>query len=268
MEADRVSRSAARNRTAGRPVSRRGPNPHRRARMPRQKRDPAARQPSPYERAGSEAVNATVARVAPAVLGLLGGWPAPSRPAIVEALAGRHPKDDVVHTLIRLAVTGQVVETAAGTSLAASSRDHALPWRSWPVHHRLTGPVRRPAAPASAAAARPRSSPAPRPRPGGRAPAAAPRRSPRARRRGSSGSSPGSGTAGQRPASVPIRDRHRSTSPSSGATRSAKTSLCRPWAPPHLSRLRTVPRSSQASTRLTTATGLSSTPRSVSSRSR
>ena len=27
--------------------------------MPREKRDPAARKPSPYERAGSEAVNAT-----------------------------------------------------------------------------------------------------------------------------------------------------------------------------------------------------------------
>ena len=32
--------------------------------MPRQKRDPAASRPSPYERAGSEAVNATVARAA------------------------------------------------------------------------------------------------------------------------------------------------------------------------------------------------------------
>jgi hypothetical protein len=29
----------------------------------------------------------------------------------VEVLAGRHAKDDVVQALIRLAVTGQVVET-------------------------------------------------------------------------------------------------------------------------------------------------------------
>ena len=79
--------------------------------MPREKRDPAARDPSPYERAGSEAVNAMVARVAPAILGLLGDGVPRSKPAIVEALAGRHPRDDVVHTLIRLAVTGQVVET-------------------------------------------------------------------------------------------------------------------------------------------------------------
>src|SRR3954470_24734131 len=41
--------------------------PHHRARMPRDKKDP-----SPYERAGSEAINATVARVTPAVLELLG----------------------------------------------------------------------------------------------------------------------------------------------------------------------------------------------------
>ena len=74
--------------------------------MPRDKKHP-----SPYERAGSEAVNATVARVAPAVLGLLADGLPRSKPAIVEALAGRHARDDVVHTLIRLAVTGQVVET-------------------------------------------------------------------------------------------------------------------------------------------------------------
>jgi hypothetical protein len=72
---------------------------------------PSTRRPSPYEDAGSEAVNATVARVAPAILELLADGVPRSRPAIVEALAGRHPKDDVVHALIRLAVTGQVVET-------------------------------------------------------------------------------------------------------------------------------------------------------------
>ena len=79
--------------------------------MPRQKRDPAAPRPSPYERAGSEAINAMVTRVAPAILELLADGVPRSKPAIVEALAGRHARDDVVHTLIRLAVTGQVVET-------------------------------------------------------------------------------------------------------------------------------------------------------------
>ena len=88
--------------------------------MPRAKRDPAARKPSPYEGAGSEAVNAMVARVAPAILELLGDGVPRSKPAIVEALAGRHARDDVVHTPIRLAVTGQVVDTGGKYALAAS----------------------------------------------------------------------------------------------------------------------------------------------------
>ena len=85
--------------------------------MPRDKKDP-----SPYERAGSEAINAMVARTAPAVLELLGDGVPRTKAIIVEALAGRHGKDDVVHTLIRLAVTGQVVETGGRYILAASER--------------------------------------------------------------------------------------------------------------------------------------------------
>jgi hypothetical protein len=77
------------------------------------------RRPSLYEGAGSEAINATVARVAPATLELLADGVPRSRPAIVEALAGRHARDDVVHTLIRLAVTGRVVETGGKYTLAA-----------------------------------------------------------------------------------------------------------------------------------------------------
>ncbi len=87
--------------------------------MPRQKRDPAVPRPSPYERAGSEAVNATVARVAPAVLELLADGLPRSRPAIVEALAGRHDKQEIAHTLIRLAATGRVVETGGKYTVAA-----------------------------------------------------------------------------------------------------------------------------------------------------
>ena len=86
--------------------------------MPREKRDPAVRKPSHYEGAGSEAINATVARTAPAVLGLLGDGVPRSKPAIIEALASRHARDDVVHTLIRLAVTGRVVETDGRYTLA------------------------------------------------------------------------------------------------------------------------------------------------------
>jgi hypothetical protein len=78
------------------------------------------RKPSPYENAGSAAVNATVERVAPAILELLGdGVPRP-KAAVVEALAGRHDKQDVVHALIRLAVTGRVEETGGKYALPAT----------------------------------------------------------------------------------------------------------------------------------------------------
>jgi hypothetical protein len=84
--------------------------------MPRAKRPSPA---SPYERAGSEAISATVARPAPAVLELLGDGVPRSKPAIVEALAGRHDRQDVIHALIRLAVTGQVSEAGGKYALAA-----------------------------------------------------------------------------------------------------------------------------------------------------
>jgi hypothetical protein len=59
---------------------------------------------------GSAEIEAMVARTAPAILELLGdGTPRP-RSAIITALADRHPKEDVVRTLMRLAVTGQLSE--------------------------------------------------------------------------------------------------------------------------------------------------------------
>jgi hypothetical protein len=69
-------------------------------------------------------MHATVARVAPAVLALLGGGVPRSRRAIVAALTDRHPKDEVARTLMRLAVTGRLAEvggkyTLAGTEEAA-----------------------------------------------------------------------------------------------------------------------------------------------------
>jgi hypothetical protein len=82
---------------------------------------PSPRKPSPYERAGSAELNAMVARTAPAILEpLADGVPRP-KPAIVKALAGRHARDDVVHTLIRLAVTGQVSEAGGKYVLAVAS---------------------------------------------------------------------------------------------------------------------------------------------------
>jgi hypothetical protein len=88
--------------------------------MPHDKRDPAVRNPSPYDNAGSEAINATIERVAPAILELLGDGLPRTKPAIVEALAGRHDRQDVVHALIRLAVTGRVEDTGGRYALATS----------------------------------------------------------------------------------------------------------------------------------------------------
>jgi hypothetical protein len=83
----------------------------------------STRKPSPYERAGSASVNAMVERVAPSILGLLADGGPRTRPAIVEALAGRHDKQDVVHALIRLAVTGEVEDTGGRYSLATPGGD-------------------------------------------------------------------------------------------------------------------------------------------------
>jgi len=80
----------------------------------------APRQPSPYERAGSAEINAMVERVAPAILGLLDDGVPRRKPAIIEALAGRHDRQDVVHALIRLAVTGRVEEAGGRYALGAA----------------------------------------------------------------------------------------------------------------------------------------------------
>jgi len=62
-----------------------------------------------------------VARTAPAVLDLLADGVPRSKAAIVAALADRHAKEDVVRTLMRLAVTGRVEETGGRYTLAAES---------------------------------------------------------------------------------------------------------------------------------------------------
>jgi hypothetical protein len=93
--------------------------------MPRAK-TPATRNTSPYEGAGSNAVNAMVARTAPAILGLLADGMPRSKAAVAEALAGQHDRQDVIHTLIRLAVTGQVQEKGGKyrPGAAAEPRSH------------------------------------------------------------------------------------------------------------------------------------------------
>ena len=61
---------------------------------------------------------AMVARVAPAILALLADGVPRGRRMIVGALADRHPKDEVVRTLMRLAVTDRVVEVDRRYALA------------------------------------------------------------------------------------------------------------------------------------------------------
>jgi hypothetical protein len=91
-----------------------------RARMPNSKGS-SARSSRTSPLSGSAEIEATVARTAPAILELLGdGVPRP-RNAIIAALADRHPKEDVTRTLMRLAVTGQLVETERKYSLGPAS---------------------------------------------------------------------------------------------------------------------------------------------------
>ena len=68
----------------------------------------------PKPLASSEDIDAMIARVAPAVLALLGDGVPRSQRAVVAALADRYPKDEVRRTLMRLAVTDRVVEAGGG----------------------------------------------------------------------------------------------------------------------------------------------------------
>ncbi len=79
----------------------------------------AAQELSMHAFTGSTELNAMIERVAPAILELLGDGVPRSKPAIVEALAGRYDRQDVIHTLIRLAVTGQVEDTGGRYRLAS-----------------------------------------------------------------------------------------------------------------------------------------------------
>jgi hypothetical protein len=71
--------------------------------------------PRPYP--SSANLEATIARVAPAVLALLGDSVPRSRRAIVAALADRHPEDEVVRALMRLAVTDRLAEASGKHTL-------------------------------------------------------------------------------------------------------------------------------------------------------
>jgi hypothetical protein len=67
---------------------------------------------------GSAEIEAMVARTAPSVLELLRDGVPRSKSTIITVLADQHPKEDVVRTLMRLSVTGQLVESERKYRLA------------------------------------------------------------------------------------------------------------------------------------------------------
>jgi hypothetical protein len=76
--------------------------------------------PKPSAFTGTAELNAMIERVAADILGLLADGTPRTKAAIVEVLAGRHDKQDVIVTLLRLAVTERVVETGGKYALAAA----------------------------------------------------------------------------------------------------------------------------------------------------
>ncbi len=86
--------------------------------MPPASKPPTADGKPPSRRASSfEDVNATIARITPDVLALLGDGVPRTRGTILAALAGRHPKDDVRRPLMRLVVAEQLIETGGKYTL-------------------------------------------------------------------------------------------------------------------------------------------------------
>ena len=97
------------NRGSGQP----GTNPRHRTRVPTATRKPAAF-------TGTAELNAAVERVAPDILALLADGVPRTKAALVAALAGRHPAEDVALALVRLAVTGEVEESGGRYALATA----------------------------------------------------------------------------------------------------------------------------------------------------
>ena len=71
----------------------------------------------PHSHISSDDTHAMVARIAPAILKLLSDGLPRSRNEMVEALAPQHAKDEVKRTIMRLSVTGRLVETKHKYSL-------------------------------------------------------------------------------------------------------------------------------------------------------
>ena len=65
----------------------------------------------PHRYSSSDDTHAMVARIAPAIIKLLSDGLPRSRHEMVEALAPQHAKDEVTRTIMRLSVTGRLVQT-------------------------------------------------------------------------------------------------------------------------------------------------------------
>jgi hypothetical protein len=73
--------------------------------------------------ASSADINAVITQVTPDVLALLGDGVPRTRGTILAALADRHAKDDVRRTVMRLAVTEQLVEKGGRYTLPAPASE-------------------------------------------------------------------------------------------------------------------------------------------------
>jgi hypothetical protein len=80
---------------------------------------PAMPAAKPPRVTSSDDLNAAIERVAPDILALLADNVPRSEAAIVAALAGQHPRDDVRRTVMRLAVLGQLAMRGSRYSLPA-----------------------------------------------------------------------------------------------------------------------------------------------------
>jgi hypothetical protein len=77
---------------------------------------PAACQSS--RMSSSEDISAVIARVAPDLLALLGDGTPRLRKLILDTLLDRHPRDDIKRAIMRLTVTGELVEDGGKYALA------------------------------------------------------------------------------------------------------------------------------------------------------
>ena len=75
----------------------------------------------PTRYTSSDDTHAMVVRIAPSILELLGDDIPRHKRTIIAALAEQHEKDEVVRTLMRLAVIGQVVDVDRKYGLPAAT---------------------------------------------------------------------------------------------------------------------------------------------------